>query len=386
MATKYKKRADGRYLVQVLTGYKPNGKPVYKNVYAKTIRELEEKTAKVRDEIEKGIFIQDESFTVGGWALRWLELYKSTVMYNTKRMYEAAVNSHIIPKLGTIKLKDLKPHHVQDMLNALIYDKKGRMAEVVSLTLKQMLDQAIKNGYANKNVAAAAMLPAKTKTKKRALTDDEQLYVRNAKLPLREKLFVILLLTTGARRGEALALQVADIDLEKRTININKTVIGQSNKLVMSDRPKSEAGNRSVPITDELYNYLTDYLSSHKHKNLFMTTQGKPMTGIAFRNMWTKILNAMNIAAGGTIGKNRIEKLADDITPHIFRHTYATLLYRAGVDVKTAQYLLGHKTLQMTLEIYTHLDSTKQKQEVDKFNMFMENMIQSKISQISQNE
>jgi len=381
MAAKYKKRADGRYLIQVLIGYKVDGKPKYKNVYAKTIRELEEKAAKVREEVEKGIVVDDGRLTVQKWAERWMELYKANVEHNTKEMYKAALNCHVYPTLGNYRLRELKPHHVQELINNLLSEGKVRTAEIIHLTLNQLLKQAVKNEYIYKNVMESIELPKKTKSEKRALSEKEIEYVRSADLPIKEKTFVILLLTTGLRRGEALALSHNDVDMKNRTILVNKTVIVKSNKMEVKDSPKSSAGNRVVPIIDELYQCLIAYLPNLTNLNLFPTAKNELMTNTAYRRMWEKIINAINVAAGGVIGKLRVDKIANDITPHMFRHTYATLLYNAGVDVKTAQYLLGHNSLQMTLDIYTHLEDKKKEDEIGKFNMFMNNSIQSKFSQ-----
>ena len=383
MAAKYKKRKDGRYLVQVLIGYKSDGKPKYKNVYAHTVRELEEKAAKIRDEIEKGISVTDERLTVEQWATRWLELYKANVSYNTNRIYASAINVQIIPAIGMYRLKDLKPHHVQELLNSLNAEGKARTAEIVKLTLNQILQQAVKNEYTYKNIMESVSLPKRDKPQKRALTDLEIDIVRNADLPLKEKAFVTLLLTTGLRRGEAVALTKSDVDMENRKIIVNKTAILKGNQMEIKNSPKSEAGHRKVPITNELYLLLEPHLRFSESIYVFPTAKGKFMTDTAFRRMWQKILNALNVAAGGSNGKLKVLKIAQDITPHVFRHTYATLLYRAGVDIKTAQYLLGHATVQVTMDIYTHLDSENQVAATDKFNAFMENDIQSKISQLS---
>lgn len=382
MAAKYKKRADGRYLIQVLIGYNSNGKPKYKNVYAHTIRELEEKAATVRAELEKGIVVKDDKLTLESWAKRWLKLYKPNAEYNTQRMYETTLTCHVYPNIGQYRLKDIKPHHVQELINKLVADGKLRTAEIVGITLSQIFEQAIKNEYIYKNVMSSVIIKKHEAQKKRALTDEEMQIIRSANLPIKEKTFIILLLTTGLRKGEAIALTKNDIDMAKRTITVSKNAIVKSNQMEIKNSPKSAAGNRAVSITDELFSYFTQYLPQLKSLYIFPTANDKFMTHSAFRRMWEKILNAFNESAGGTNGRLKVIKIADDITPHLFRHTYATLLYRAGVDMKTAQYLFGHSSIQMTMDIYTKLDNEKKEDEIRKFNTFMNSNIQSKISQI----
>jgi integrase len=285
VAGKYKKRADGRYLTQILLYYKSDGRPKYKNVYARTIKELEMKAAKVRMEIEKGISVASTCITMEQWAARWLELYKSNVAYNTRRVYDNALNSHILPAFKTYRLKDIKPHHIQELLNGLLSEGKTRTAEIVRATLNQLLSHAVKNEYLKKNVMDNVQLIRHVKPKKRALTDKEIGYIRHADLPIIEKTLITLLLTTGARKGEALALCRKDINLKSRTININKTAIVKINKMEIQNNPKTAAGNRSVPITDELYACLSVHLKSLEGDFLFPSKNGELLTHSAFGNM-----------------------------------------------------------------------------------------------------
>jgi len=387
MANKYKKRKDGRYCVQIQIGQYGeadgvrDGKPRFKSLYARTQPELEKKERDFRNNLEKGIIIDDKGLTVGQWSLKWLELYKSNVSYNTKRMYESSIKTYIIPSFGQYKLKDLRPHHVQQLINSLEAKGHNRTAEIVCLTLRQILETAIKNELIYRNVIDNISRKKAEKTVKRALSDYEIELIKSVDLPLREKAFVFLLLNTGLRRGEAFALMRGDISLIDRTITVSKSTITKQNRMEIKNSPKSLAGNRVLPITDELYPVIAEWLHENKSLYVFPTARGGLMTDTAFRYMWDKIIRALNLAAGGREGEFFVKKIADDITPHIFRHTYASLLHRAGVDIKTAQYLLGHSSLKMTMDIYTHLDNQKKEKEIDKFNQFMTSFSQSKVSQ-----
>jgi integrase len=367
---KYKKRSDGRYLTQIQIGFTDEGKPKHKNIYARTIKELEEKAANFRQEYENGIVVDDRGLTVAVWAKKWLETYKTGVEYKTFHMYDSAIRNHIVPLIGNYTLKQLKSHHIQEMINKRAGEGLTKTLQCIKLTINQMLEKAVENEYIYKNVAKKVILPVKIKTEKRTLTDEEILYITTADLPLKEKAFVFTLLYSGLRRGEILALTKNDIDLKKNTITVNKDVVYKKNQAEIKPHPKSVAGNRVIPIMDVVKPILVDYLKSTSDIYVFPAVKGGLMSSTAFRRMWEKVLNAFNVSAGGANGRIKEIKIAPDITPHIFRHTYATILYKAGVDIKTAQYLLGHSSITVTMDIYTHLDNKHNEIALEKLNSF----------------
>ena len=222
---KYKKRPDGRYATSTIVGYTDDGKPKRKTLYGRTIMELDKKVAEFKSLQNKGIIINDEGMTVEQWGIKWLKLYKSAKEYNTYAMYLNALNSHIIPEIGGIRLSALKSHHIQEMLNDIISVGHYRTAEIVRLTIKQIIQQAIINEYIYKDVSLKVSLPQSQKKEKRSLSNEEKAILEKAKLTQRERVFVDLLYYTGVRRGEALALTVKDIDFKNRRLIINKNLV-----------------------------------------------------------------------------------------------------------------------------------------------------------------
>ena len=365
---KYKKRADGRYSTSVIIGYTENGTARRKILYGRTIAELDNNVAEFKSLKNKGIIIDDKNLTVAQWAEKWLELYKKDKAYNTYACYQRTIDAHIIPNLGDIRLGALKQNHVQKLLNDIIQDGHMRTAELVRLTLQQMIHQALIEEYIYKDITVGLSLPQKQQPKKRSLTDAEKKLIQAADFNSKERAFVDLLYYTGVRRGEALALTKDDIDFVNKTISINKNLVMKSNTSEIKPSPKTKAGIRELPIPEKLMKTLIDYVYSLDGKYLFSKNDGDLMTNSSFRRFWDNILDKINIAAGGTKYTRKdmqkkdekvIQLIANDITPHTFRHTYATSLYYSGVDIKSAQYLLGHSSIQMTLDVYTHLDNEK---------------------------
>lgn len=383
---KYKKRADGRYCKQILLGYKPDGKRIMKTIYGTTIKEVEQKERKIRDDIEKGIDLTQKDITLKEWGSQWLDVYKNNVSRATRIMYESSLNNYIIPALGDIPLSKLKPIQIQKALNEILDSGHIRTGEIFKLTIKQIISQAVLEGIIQNNVCESLEKISSNTNEKRTLTDFELRCIKETTTYTpRERLFLKILYYTGVRRGEALALTVGDIDMKAGKIKINKSLDISENTPKIKV-PKTKAGYRELPIPTELYNELISYMGNKKSMYLFHNSEGCLLSRSSFRRMWESIIKKTQRTADemaekeGKDGRLRVERgISVTFTPHIFRHTYATNLYYAGVDVKKSQYYLGHSTIEMTLKIYTHLDNERDEQDYfEKINNFFS---QSKISQ-----
>lgn len=373
-----KKRKDGRYIKQVLIGYKEDGKPKFKNFYGYTQAEVKEQAALFQAQLRQGIAIIEDDMTMSDWSLKWLHLYKANTEYNTYESYRNSIEKHINPCIGQLKLKDIKKIHIQELLNSLLDENKAQTARQVRLTLNQILTQAVENELIYKNVAQNIKLPKIKKKTKRALTEDEIALIDKADFTPKERAFVSILLYSGVRQGEALALTVSDIDLKQGYIRVNKTIIHKGNNAEIKHSPKSDAGVRDIPIPYVLINLLKEYIPTLATEQLFTMENGGLVTKSSFIKMWFSIMDKINTAAGGSNWrKNHVKHpellaIENDITPHTFRHTYCTTLYNAGVDIKSAQYLLGHASMQMTLDVYTHMDNQKVNAAREKIESFFD--------------
>ena len=271
---KYKKRPDGRYATSTIVGYTDDGKPKRKTLYGRTIMELDKKVAEFKSLQNKGIIINDEGMTVEQWCKKWLELYKADKAYNTYLMYQNALNTHIIPNLGNIRLNALKSHHIQELLNSIIRDGHHRTAEIVKITIKQIIQQAIINEYIYKDISLGLTLPNKKKPKKRALTDAEKKLIFKADFNSMERVFIDLLYYTGIRKGEALSLTVSDIDFINKKISISKNLVMQYRSSTIKPSPKTQAGHR------EIQNIFSDALEKlNRRRRKLQMGSGQVLSG-----------------------------------------------------------------------------------------------------------
>lgn len=372
---KQAKRSDGRYQANVCIGTDDNGKRLFKTVYGRTKTELENNKADVKAALNKGIYADDKGLTVGEYAIKWLETFKGSgnVSNSTYYGYSNIIRNHI-ETIKQIKLMKLTKSDLQDCINKKNghYDIQRR----IKLTINQILESAIEDGLVFKNVSRGIELPVKPKKRKRALTDFEIKAIEKADLTIKQRLFIQLLLDTGMRRGEILALSRKDITDTQIHVTNSLEFINNTSNL---KETKTAAGDRYIDILSTLKPVLDSYLKDLKTFYLFTNKSGAPMSKTSYRSFWQGIYLKVNTAAGGkhiykkdeesdskdeksTKGKLTIEIDAiKGLTPHIFRHNFATILYYAGVDILEAQRILGHSDAKTTIEIYTHLDKQKSK-------------------------
>lgn len=357
---KYKKRADGRYSTTVQNGYKPNGKPNLISIYAKTIRELEEKRDKTRREINFHSFV-DEKVKFKDYAYQWFETKKINISHHTSRMYDIVLRNYT-GSIDNKYLKDIQRPHIQQIINK--YKDKPRTCQQIKITLNQIFECAIDDSLTIRNPCRKLILPKPTVPNKRALTASEHRLSDISDFNDREMAFIKMIKYCGLRKEEALALTRDSFNFIENTVTVNKALIFINNKPTFKE-PKSKAGYRTIPMIKDCAAFMMYYVNSLSSNYLFTNIlNGELITEQGFKKMWNSIIGKM---------KAKAEELKLDetikLSPHIFRHNYATMLYYSGVTLKEAQYLLGHSSVQITMDIYTHLDHDRLEvtSKLDKF-------------------
>lgn len=336
-----KKRKDGRYQKKLLLS---DGRQ--KIVYGRTLSELNAAADAIRDQERHGLVIGDTTL-VGEWAKIGITKYKSGVRPATFSMYRTIYNTHIMPMIGGMRLRDVRPVHCRNILHDVEKSSYSLQRKVI-ITLQQLFSTAVDNGLISQSPAKGLKAkhnegPQKNKLVSRA---EQVSLFENAEKASDPRLlvFIGLCLYCGLRREEALGLQWGDISVDSLTIS--RAVSFAGNQPDPSFLPKSSAAYRTIPIPGPLRKILD--LTPRTSLFVVPSAAGSVMTQTAFRRMWEKL------------------RLPFHLTPHMLRHTYATNLYYAGVDLRTAQYLLGHSSIEMTAKIYTHLQASDALSVADK--------------------
>lgn len=371
---RYKKRKDGLYQANIFVGIDSlSGCRKYKSVYARTLNELELKKADIKVSIHKGIYADDKKMTLGQWAEFCFELEHGTDGVRTKEMYERIIFRKIIPALGHIRLRDLKKSDIQLLINDNW--EHPRSCTQILMCIRQLLNAAMDEGLIHKSVCLRIKKPQYNRPKQRTLTKAEKYAFLHAAFTFKEQVFVSLLFYLGLRKGEALALRKSKIDCANRTIIIDKAVSFDSNTPFLKDT-KTENGHRQLAIPQPLNELLKAYLPTVKdflfemqrpNKKLVDINQQKLMSKTSYNKFWKGILAKMDASVddGQTI---------DNLTSRVFRYNYATMLYYSGVDIKEAQYRMGHADVHLTLDIYTALDPG-QSDANEKYEAYLNNVI-----------
>lgn len=305
----------------------------------------------------------------------WLDSYQLTVkpqtFLDTKRM----LYNHLIPVFGTLKLTKLSVSYIQSFINDLS-TQLVHYAVVHSIN-RRVLQYGVSLQLLPFNPARDIILPKQPKRENTAIkfiaSDNlKDLLVHMEKLAFRKYSYYLdyvlysVLLATGCRFGEVVALEWFDIDLENGTISINKNY---SRLLKLIGTPKSKAGVRTISIDKKTVNMLRLY--KNRQRQLYLQS-GARASSVVFA---TPTREYQNLATRQEALDRRCAEISiPRFTFHAFRHTHASLLLNAGISYKELQYRLGHATLAMTMDIYSHLSTDKEKEAVSYFEKAMNSL------------
>lgn len=309
----------------------------------------------------------------------WLRIREGT------RVSYAPACDRALQRFGDRPAEDIQPAEIYnhlEYLKSLDYSAKVIKTQrmIYNLAYRYAIIDPILGQTIKYNPAVNVPLPDKMKApaKRKAPEDDIITKIRGAANTAYFGVYPLFIMSTGFRRGEALAVRWRDIDFKKDTISCSSQ-ISYSAAAEETD-PKTAAGVRTVPLLPDIKSALKLYKPKDAKPDHFVfpaTDPSKFMVETTFKRHWNHYCREMGFVTD--VPEIRVSKQGkryvvhhykNTISPHVLRHSYATLLFEAGVDVYTAQKLLGHADIETTMGIYTHLRSKKEAQSMKKLKKY----------------
>ena len=321
-----------------------------------TKKEATDKMVELKAALKRGEAVVGSGSTVTAWYAKWKMTYKdsSGITEKSLAMYDQKFNGYIKPAIGSMKIKDVREVHLQDILNSQAGSSFSHVSKL-RLVMKAIFSKAHIARLIPFDPSADLALPAFTKGERRSLTDEERAYVLEVAEDHRAGLWVLTILYTGMRPGETAVLQWQDIDFENNEIHVYKALESGSERV---KGPKTSAGERDIPIHAELRKRLLAARGG-PFEPVFTNTRGGLLTASSMNSMWKSFHREVDIRMGAVVYRNQILQHAFDqeITTYCLRHTFCTDLQRAGVPMNVAKELMGHSDIAVTANIYTHRDA-----------------------------
>ncbi|MFA9468010.1 tyrosine-type recombinase/integrase [Streptococcus sp. E24BD] len=344
------------------------GKKAKTSVTGRTRKEVKQKAKHAQDEFISNGYTVTKVVPIKNYqelAELWLESYQLTVKPQTFIATKRMLYNHLIPVFGALKLNKLSVSYIQGFINDL--SRELVHYGVVHSINRRVLQYGVSLQLLPFNPARDVILPKVPKRENKAIKfiapeDLKALMTYMEKLANKkfshffDYVLYSVLLATGCRFGEVVAIEWSDIDLDNGTISITKNY---SRLLKLIGTPKSKAGVRVISIDKKTINLLRLY--KNRQRQLFIET-GARVSAVVFA---TATKEYQNMATRQDSLDRRCAEIAiPRFTFHAFRHTHASLLLNAGISYKELQYRLGHATLAMTMDIYGHLSKDKEKEVV----------------------
>lgn len=334
-----KKRPDGRYVCKY-KGFSFYGRTQSEALAAREEYKKQEKYGRK----------PREKYTFAEYAAEWLPTYKSEVTQGVYDAYVSRLNriASILPKT---EMKLITPSDIQRLYNTFC-DRSDGTRQKVSITVRAVFRAAVADGIIARN-PCENVKPKKGKSgTHRNLEDWEiKLIETTYKEAPAAGLLAMVMLYAGLRRGEALALDIdRDVDFERGVIHVRHSLRFERGGSVLVS-PKTKAGIRDVP----LFPPLRDALSG-RHGKIIVPSKGRVMSKGIMDTEWIHYINFLSSIVNKSVS----------IRQHDCRHTFATILYDADVDVKTAAKWMGHADETMIMRIYAHLTAKKEENAIKK--------------------
>ncbi|MGV9673553.1 tyrosine-type recombinase/integrase [Gordonia sp. NPDC003504] len=324
------------------------------SVYAATATACRSKLKDVVDRIEDGQPAKDAALTLGQWLKTWrtTALEASDRRATTKALYSSMSRTHLEGSpIGRKRLDKLKPSDVEAMVVNLRKDglSESTVRQVYTV-LRAALDIAVRDGLLGTNPAAKVRRPKVTRAEARHLSTDEVRRLLDAARSSRYFLGVLVMATTGLRRGEVAGLAWSDVDLDKGELTVRHTLSRVGGELVLTE-PKTTRSRRRVPLLPNVVAELRTHRTKQKTERLAAGDQWV-QTGMVFTTEFGTMVDPRNMLRVVEVAA-KAAKL-EDVGAHTLRHSAAVALLEGGVNIKAVADILGHSSVAITGDVYGH--------------------------------
>ncbi|MCC5911411.1 MAG: site-specific integrase [Clostridiaceae bacterium] len=331
----------------------------------KTKKEAEAKLVEILQQLNTGTYVDSKNMKVADYLEKWLQDYaKHKVAPKTYRSYHDTVHIHLNPKIGHYKLEKLSPTIIQSYYTWCIENTELSNTSINynHKILKQALNQAVKWQLLIRNPCLAVEPPKKEKHKVEVLNEEEINKLLDACKDEVIYLPIFLAITTGMRRGEIAGLEWKNVDFKENMLYVEKALQRIDGELQLV-APKTQKSNRPVALFDSVVAALKNHKKQQRKNrkalgddciiNDFVCTweDGRIIDPDYISNAFNRLTKKLDIP------KRRF---------HDLRHTHATLLLKEGVHPKVVSERLGHSQISITLDIYSHVIPSMQKDAVEK--------------------
>jgi integrase len=365
----YRRESDGRWVGVLDLGRDAAGKRRRHVVYGQLRREVADKLEDARRRLAADEPVKDARITVAAFVEDWTRkaLPASGRKPSTQENYATIARTHLTPPpFGALTLDRLRPSDVEALLvtkrDAGLSDSSVRLIYTIC---RAVLDIALRDGLVRRNVAAAVKRPTIKRSEARYLTAAEAGRLLQAATGDRLQPLIVLMLGSGLRRGEALALHWRDVDLAAGYVRVRYS-LGRVNRRLVFDDPKTDKSRRFVSLPQPVVEVLRRHRATQAAERLaapvwhpwpdhddlvFPTKVGTP----------TDPRNALRAIVG-------IAERAEltGVTIHTLRHSTASALIASGAHIKVVQEILGHSTYGITADIYSHVAVEQQREAAER--------------------
>ena len=354
-------------------------------LYGKTREEVYDKEMAALEQIDNATF-RRKSPTVAEYCEKWLLMQSVHIRATTLIDYTSKVRRHIIKELGEKRMADVTLDDIQVALVPV--SKKSASVYKSVVILYKSIFRAAKESHVidtNPTIYLEAKGGGVPQEERQALTDEQVERLLDAIRGLPPYVFVMIGLYAGLRREEILALQWDSVylDTEAPYLTVRRAWHTEHNRPVILTELKTKAAERNIPLPDRLAECLKEAKKKSTSDYVIANQDGEPLSYTQFKRLWQYIVTrtakpriARKLVDGkyvkymlypelGEKARNNghvVYSLDFDVTPHMLRHTYITNLIHASVDPKTVQYLAGHESSKITMDIYAKVKYNKPEQ------------------------